>query len=325
MKLTNLAFGIVFGVCTVAAPVMAQDIILKASHNANAEEPYGVGMREMASILEKKTGGQATIEVYDNATLGDEMESIQGTQMGTVDIAVTSNSTLTNFVPDLSVFSLPFMFEDAAQMDRALSDPEVLAQIQSAVEEKGFHLLAVFSAGTRHIMTKKPIHSIVDMDGLKIRTMQNPAHVDTFNAFGANATAIAYAELYGALETGVVDGAEAANTNFYSKKFYEVAPNWAVVGWLELVAPVVMGKAAYDKLPEDIQDALDEAGVEAGKAERAAYLASDNARFADLEAEGVNITHPDRVPFREAAATVQQKYVKTDGQKLLFDLLKSVE
>ena len=244
MKLTNLALCIALGATAVAAPAFAQDITLKASHNANADEPYGVGMRKMAEILEEKTDGAATIEVFDNATLGDEMESIQGTQIGTVDIAVTANSTLSNFVPDLSVFSLPFLFDDAEQMDRALSDPEVLDAIGGALDAQGFHLLAVFSAGTRHIMTKEPIESLADLEGLKIRTMQNPAHVDTFNAFGANATPIAYTELYGALETGVVDGAEAANTNFFSQKFYEVAPDWAVVGWLELVAPVIMGKAA---------------------------------------------------------------------------------
>ncbi|MBR9893268.1 TRAP transporter substrate-binding protein [bacterium] len=325
MKLTNLALCIALGATAVAAPAFAQDITLKASHNANADEPYGVGMRKMAEILEEKTDGAATIEVFDNATLGDEMESIQGTQIGTVDIAVTANSTLSNFVPDLSVFSLPFLFEDAEQMDRALSDPEVLDAIGGALDAQGFHLLAVFSAGTRHIMTKEPIESLADLEGLKIRTMQNPAHVDTFNAFGANATPIAYTELYGALETGVVDGAEAANTNFFSQKFYEVAPDWAVVGWLELVAPVIMGKAAYEALPDDVKTALDEAGLEAGKAERAAYLASDNARFADLEEVGVKITRPDTTAFREAAAPVQEKYLETDAQKEIFELVKSVE
>lgn len=325
MKLTNLALCLAIGASAIAAPAFAQDITLKASHNANADEPYGVGMRKMGEFLEEASGGKATIQVFDNAQLGDEMESIQGTQIGTVDIAVTSNSTLTNFVPDLSVFSLPFLFQDAEQMDRALSEPAVVEEIQAALDSQGFHLLAVFSAGTRHIMTKTPIETMEDMAGLKIRTMQNPAHVDTFTAFGANPTPLAYTELYGALETGVVDGAEAANTNFFSQKFYEVAPDWAVIGWLELVAPVIMGKAAYDALPEDVQAALDEAGMKAGKVQRKAYLDSDNARFADLEAVGVTITRPDDAAFRAAVSTVYDDYVTTDTQKKIFDLLKSVE
>ncbi|MEI4487351.1 TRAP transporter substrate-binding protein [Frigidibacter sp. MR17.14] len=325
MKHTHLALCLALAASTVAAPVFAQEITLKASHNANAEEPYGVGMRKMAEILKEKSGGKAAIEVYDNATLGDEMESIQGTQIGTVDIAVTANETLANFVPDLSVFSLPFMFDDAAQMDRALSDKAVLGEMQTALDAQGFHLLAVFSAGTRHIMTRKPVEKMEDLAGMKIRTMQNPAHVDTFTAFGANPTPLAYTELYGALETGVVDGAEAANTNFYAKKFYEVAPDWAMVGWLELVAPVIMGKAAYEALPADVKSALDEAGQEAGQFQRKAYLDSDNARVADIEKAGVKITHPDIAPFRTAAQPIYDKYVTTDTQKKIFELVKAVK
>ncbi|MBL3570173.1 C4-dicarboxylate transporter [Rhodovulum sulfidophilum] len=324
MKLTNLALCLALGT-SVALPAFAQDITLKASHNANAEEPYGVGMRKMAEILEDKTGGKATIQVFDNAQLGDEMESIQGTQMGTVDIAVTSNEALANFVPDLTVFSLPFLFKDAEQMDRALSDPAVIAKAQDILGEKGFHLITFFSAGTRHIMTKTPIETMDDLAGLKIRTMQNPAHVDTFKAFGANPTPLAYTELYGALETGVVDGAEAANTNYYAKKFYEVSPDWAVIGWLELVAPVIMGEAEYRKLPEDVQAALDAAGKDAGQFQRQTYRDSDNARFKDLEAVGVTITHPDDSAFRAAAAPIQAEYVTTDAQKELFELLQAVE
>jgi len=324
MKMKSLTLGLVLGAIALSS-ASAADITLKASHNANADEPYGVGMRKMGEVLGEKTDGKAAIQVFDNATLGDEMESIQGTQIGTVDIAVTANETLANFVPDLSVFSLPFLFKDAEQMDRALEDPTVIADVQEALKSQGFHLITFFSAGTRHIMTKKPIEQMSDLDGLKIRTMQNPAHVDTFKAFGANPTPLAYTELYGALETGVVDGAEAANTNFYAQKFYEVAPDWAMVGWLELVAPVIMGEAAYQALPDDVKSALDEAGKEAGSFQRATYRESDAARVADIEKAGVTISRPDTQPFRDAAEGVKQGYLTTDGQKELFALIGKVE
>ncbi|MGA0614141.1 TRAP transporter substrate-binding protein [Paracoccus sp. KR1-242] len=324
MKMKSLALGLVLASFALS-PASAADVTLKASHNANADEPYGVGMRKMGELMGEKTGGKATIQVFDNATLGDEMESIQGTQIGTVDIAVTANETLANFVPDLSVFSLPFLFKDAQQMDRALDDPAVIAEVQEALKAQGFHLITFFSAGTRHIMTKKPIEQMSDLGGLKIRTMQNPAHVDTFKAFGANPTPLAYTELYGALETGVVDGAEAANTNFYAQKFYEVAPDWAMIGWLELVAPVIMGEAAYQGLPDDVRAALDAAGKEAGSFQRATYRDSDAARVADIEAAGVKISHPDITPFRSAAESIKQGYLKSDAQKELFDLIGKVE
>jgi TRAP-type C4-dicarboxylate transport system substrate-binding protein len=111
-------------------------------------------------------------------------------------------------------------------------------------------------------MTKSPVNSISDVKNKKIRSVQNPIHVEAFKAFGANATPLVYNELYGALQAGVVDGADAANTNYWAQKFYEVAPNWALVSWLIYTAPVVMSEKTFQGLPKDIQTALEKAGAE---------------------------------------------------------------
>lgn len=310
---------------TTAFSTGAQARDLRASHNANPDEPYGVGLAEMSRILDQETNGALKIQVFANAQLGDEMESIQGTQMGTVDIAVTANETLANFVPDLSVFSLPYLFKDAAQMDRALSDERVFDAVSQMVSERGFQLLAIFSAGERHIMSHKPIQSMDDLKGLKIRTIQNPAHLDAFKAFGANPTPLPYTELYGALETGVVDGAEAANTNYYAQKFYEVTPSWAMVSWLELVAPVIMGKAQFDALPADEQAALLDAGKKAGTFERQFYAKSDEEKLEKLKEAGVTVTIPDQAPFRAAAETIKSKYLDNDTKRDLYALINSIQ
>ncbi|MER5173643.1 MULTISPECIES: TRAP transporter substrate-binding protein [Thioclava] len=309
---------------TLATTLATQAAELRASHNANADEPYGVGLDKMAEIVAKDTDGSLTIKTFPNAQLGDEMESIQGTQMGTVDIAVAANEALANFAPDLATFSLPYIFKSSEQMDKALDDPKIFNLVSTILEERGFKLLALFSAGERHIMTKKPINSIDDLKGEKIRVIQNPAHIDAFKAFGANPAPLPYTELYGALETGVVDGADAANTNYYSQKFYEVAPDWAMVGWLQLVAPVVMGKAAFDKLPADQQKALLDAGMQAGSFERQYYVKSDAEKLEKLKDAGVTITHPDTAAFREAAAGVKEKYLDDDRKKELYEMINAV-
>jgi TRAP-type transport system periplasmic protein len=310
---------------TSLASAQAADVTLKASHNANATEPYNLGMERMGELLKEKTGGKAEIQVFANAQLGDEMESIQGTQIGTIDIAVTANETLVNFVSDMGVFSMPFLFENAEQMDRALNAPEVRDYVNEVLGKQGFRLIGFFSAGTRHIMTKKPVATMEDLSGMKIRTMQNPAHLAAFKDFGANPTPLAYSELYGALETGVVDGAEAANTNYYSKKFYEVAPNWAIVGWLELVAPVIIGEGRFQALPEDVRKALMEAGTEAAAYQRQVYRESDAKLYEELVKSGVNVTKPDGAPFRAEAEKIYSEYVTTDQQKRLVELLKAVK
>ncbi|MEC5293116.1 MULTISPECIES: TRAP transporter substrate-binding protein [unclassified Aurantimonas] len=322
MTIRQLAVATI-AACTFISSAFAAEITLKASHNANQDEPYHVGMDRMSELLEEKTDGQATIEVYPNAQLGDEMESIQGTQLGTVDIAVTADAVLANSVPSLSVFSLPFLFQSPEHMDAALRDPQVLEYVNELLSQKGFRLLGLFSAGTRHIMSVEPVEAMADLQDMKIRTMQNPSHIDAFRAFGANPTPIPYTELYGALETGVVDGAEAANTNYHSKNFYEVAPNWALIGWLELVAPVIMGEQRFQQLPEDVQTALLEAGQEAAQYEREAYRQSDKERLDMLGKEGVNITVLDPEPFREAAEAVYEQHVDTEEEKRLLELIRS--
>ena len=324
MTLKSMLLALLVSAASLA-PATAAEITLKASHNANAEEPYHLGMVRMGELLSEKTGGKAVIETFPNAQLGDEMESIQGTQLGTIDIAVTANETLVNFAPDMGVFSMPYLFRDAEQMDHALNAPEVRDYVNEVLAKKGFRLIGFFSAGTRHIMTKKPVETMQDLAGMKIRTMQNPAHLEAFKDFGANPTPLAYGELYGALETGVVDGAEAANTNYYSKKFYEVAPNWATVGWLELVAPVIMGEARFQALPEDVQKALMEAGAEAATYQRQVYRDSDAKLYDELVKAGVKVTKPDVAPFREQAEKIYADFVTTDEQKKLVELLKAVK
>jgi len=321
----SLTLGLLLLAATAFTPVNAADIVLKASHNANPDEPYHTGMQRMSELLKEKTGGKAEIQVFSNAQLGDEMESIQGTQLGIVDIAVTANEVMANFVPDMNIFSLPYLFKDAEHMDRAAGSDKVHEYVDQVMAKKGYRLLGLFFAGTRHIMSKQPIASIDDIKGKKIRTLNNPAHIDAFKSFGANPTPMAYGELYGALETGVVDGAEAANTNYYARKFYEVAPNWAMVGWVELVAPVVMGSARFDALPKDVQTALLEAGAEAAKAERKTYRESDLRNLENLQKLKVNITHPKTEPFREASKTIYGKYITSDEQKELLKIINNIE
>src|SRR5690606_30755894 len=150
---------------------------------------------------------------------------------------------------------------------------------------------------------------------LKIRTMQNPVHVSAFQAFGANPTPLAYGELYGALESGVVDGAEAANSNYHALNFYEVAPNWALVSWTALVVPVVMSVEKWNSLTDAQKDCFEKAMDEAESVERKAYEETDETKLRELEAAGVNITRPDPAPFREAAKKVYDEFITDEASK----------
>jgi TRAP-type transport system periplasmic protein len=304
-----------------ALPATADTIVLKAGHSANADEPYHIGLTEFARVVKEKSGGRVEVQIFPNNQLGNEKEMIEGLLLGTVDITVPSNGVVTNFVKKLGIFDLPFLFRDRAHMYKAM-DGEVGKILNNAMEEKGFRLLGFYEAGIRHIMTRtKPINSYADLQGLKIRTMGVPAHVASFNAFGANATPLAYSELYGALQSGLVDGAEAANTNYNSKKFYEVAPHWAQVGWTALVADLIMSAKKFNSLPKDIQGILLEAGLSSAAKERAAYSNSDNSLLGSLKKKGVKVTHPDPAPFRKASQKVYDEFIKSDDDRKLLNMI----
>lgn len=302
----------------VASASFAQTTTLKAGHSAAAIEPYQAGFEEMARVAKDKSAGRLQIQVFPNSQLGQEKEMVEGLLLGTIDITNPTTAVLTNFVPALKVLDLPFLFDDRAHMYRVLDGP-VGEELGKAILARGFRLLAWQEAGFRHIMTKKPINDMADLKGLKIRTMQNPIHVSAFQAFGANPTPLAYGEVYGALQAGVVDGAEAANSNYYGQRFFEVAPQWAMVSWTSLVIPVIMSEKKFQSLPKDMQAIVVEAAKAGAVVERKAYADSEASRLADLEKAGVKVTKPDPTKFRDAAKSVYGKFITDPADKKILD------
>ena len=308
----------------VAGPVVAADIVLKAGHSQNAGEPMDRALHMMREHVEAATGGKVTIEIFPNMQLGGEVEMIKQVLTGSLDITSPSNAPLTNFVPALKIFDMPFLFRDEAHMIKVLRGP-VLQDIAEIVATSGIRLLGVFNVGVRHIMSNKPVRTMDDLKGLKIRTMQSKYHMAAFNAFGANATPISYAELYSSLQTGVVDGAEAANTNYFEKKFYEVAPYWGQVGWTILTAPLIMSEKKFASLPSDVQQALLEGGNKAAAWEQDYYASVDKGRLDDVRNAGVSITKLDIAPFQKASEKVYAEFLTTDDERRILKMIQDTK
>jgi len=308
----------------VAGPVVAADIVLKAGHSQNAGEPMDRALHMMREHVEAATGGKVTIEIFPNMQLGGEVEMIKQVLTGSLDITSPSNAPLTNFVPALKIFDMPFLFRDEAHMIKVLRGP-VLQDIAEIVATSGIRLLGVYNVGVRHIMSNKPVRTMDDLKGLKIRTMQSKYHMAAFNAFGANATPISYAELYSSLQTGVVDGAEAANTNYFEKKFYEVAPYWGQVGWTILTAPLIMSEKKFASLPSDVQQALLEGGNKAAAWEQDYYASVDKGRLDDVRNAGVSITKLDIAPFQKASEKVYAEFLTTDDERRILKMIQDTK
>lgn len=306
--------------------LMAQEpIVLRAGHSAAPSEPYHVALTKMAELVEERSEGRLKIEVFPASQLGSEREMVEGLLLGSVDIAVPGAGTLGNFVTELSVLGLPFLYRDNAHWE-AVVDGEVGDLLAGKMGEAGFQPLGYYFSGARHIMTvEKPINSIEDLKGLKMRVPPSNVMVEGMGAMGAVATPIAYNELYSALQSGVVDGAEAANSNFYAMKFYEVAPNWAILNWLLGYNVKIMAQERFDSLPDDLKEILLEAAAEATDLERELYYASEDEKFDLLVKEGVAVTHPTREPFAEAAQSIYPDFTKTDEEKKILQMIQDAQ
>jgi len=311
---------------TGSQSLMAQEpIVLRAGHSAAPSEPYHLALTKMAELVEERSDGRLKIEVFPASQLGNEREMVEGLLIGSVDIAVPGAGTLGNFVPELSVLGLPFLYRDNAHWE-AVVDGEVGDLLSGKMADVGFVPLGYYFSGARHIMTvEKPIESIDDLKGLKMRVPPSNVMVEGMGAMGAVATPIAYNELYSALQSGVVDGAEAANSNFYAMKFYEVAPNWAILNWLLGYNVKIMSQERFESLPDDLKEILVEAAREATDLERQLYYASEDEKFDLLVEEGVAVTHPPREPFAEAAKAIYPDFTKTDEEKKILEMIQSTE
>jgi tripartite ATP-independent transporter DctP family solute receptor len=296
--------------------------IIKVSLSQNPNEPQVRAVEFFKKNVEKKSEGKIKVDIYPNNQLGNQRDVIEGIQLGTIEMSNIA-SVMAGFVRELNIFELPFLFKNRKHF-YAVLDSEIGESLKPAFNRRGFHLLGYFDAGVRHVLTvEKPIHSFQDLKGLKIRTMENPLHLAAFKAFGANPLPMAYGELYTALEQHVIDGAEAANTNYYAKKFYEPAPYWAQIGWIHLIEYVIMSRYFYEKLPPDLQRIIDESAVEMIRKERLWYRENEEKALTKLKEEGVIITYPERKSFAGAAKKIYKNWAdKVGGMGLIQKIIQ---
>tara|TARA_R100000750_G_scaffold27399_2_gene17512 strand:- start:797 stop:1783 length:987 start_codon:yes stop_codon:yes gene_type:complete len=307
-------------VATLTCTAAFAETTLRFAHFSVVDDPNHRAVEALAAMVAEVTEGEVAIRISPNSQLGGEVDVVEGILLGTIDMAPPSAAVLANWVPEMNVLNMPFIFRDWDHYTSVLNGP-IFDELSAAAAPKGIRLLGFMTSGPRHIMGRMPVNSIDDLAGRKVRTVQNPVHVATFNAFGANATAIAYPEVYSALQTGVVDGADAANTNYYTQKFYEVAPHWAQVSWLFYTNPIVISERKFQKLSEVQQAALLEAGRKAGQDQQADWKATDASLLDVLKENGVTVTTPDAAPFRAAAQEVYDEFLASDAQKQLLLLI----
>jgi len=283
--------------------------------------PTVVAEENMGKALTKETNGELTFQYFPGGVLGSEKEVIEQMQVGAVQLSRVSLGIVGPVVPDVNVFNMPFIFRDQQHM-RNVIDGQVGDEILDKITNSEFGLVALawMDGGTRNIYTKKPVRKLEDLKGMKIRVQGNPMFIDMMNAMGGNGIAMDTGEIFSALQTGVIDGAENNPPTLLEHNHFQNAKFYSLTGHLILPEPIVMSKITWEKLTPDQQQLVKKAAKAAQAEERVLWDKKSAASEEKLKAAGVEFITVDKKPFYDATASVREKYGAPYA-----DLIKKIE
>ncbi|MBB6217280.1 tripartite ATP-independent transporter DctP family solute receptor [Anaerosolibacter carboniphilus] len=250
---------------TKSTDAEVETVILKAATNNPKTSGHYKGLEIFKKLVEERTNGVVQVELYSDAVLGDEEQMAEGMKMGTVDAMMAASAKYANFVPEMDLYSPPYTFKSWEHM-QAVVKSDVNEKIANAVKERrGDIYLGVFTDGVRNVFTRKPVNSLDELKGLKLRTMTGPNETNSWKALGTNPTPLAYTELYAALESGVVDGAENSMAAILNMKFYESCKYVYKTQHNYLTLPFFISAKAIEKIPADLREIVIQAGMDTCK------------------------------------------------------------
>jgi tripartite ATP-independent transporter DctP family solute receptor len=274
--------------------------------------PPVVAEQAMGKKLEEQSKGEISFKMFAGGVLGSEKEVVEQVQANAIQMTRVSLGIVGPVVPDVNVFNLPFIFRDHQHM-RNVIDGAVGQEILDKITNSDFNLVALawMDGGTRNLYTKKPVRDIADLKGMKIRVQGNPVFIDTINAMGGNGIAMATGEIFSALQTGVIDGAENNPPTMLEHNHYQNAKFYTLTQHLILPEPVVISKATWTKLTPDQQALVKKLAVEAQAEERVLWDKKSAESEAKLKAAGVEfitLSADQKKAFYDATAGVRSKY-----------------
>jgi tripartite ATP-independent transporter DctP family solute receptor len=313
-------------ILAVAATVLMGSAASAQSLRSTDIHPDGYptveAVKFISQQLEAKTGGKLKIQVFHSSQLGNEKDTIEQTRFGVIDLNRINMAPFNNLIPATNVPSLPFIFRSVEHMRKVMDGP-IGEGILKEFEKHDLVGLAFYDSGSRSFYnSKRPITKPDDMKGLKIRVQQSDMFVSLVSALGANATPMAFGEVYSALQTGVIDGAENNWPSFESTKHFEVSKFYSVTEHSLSPEVLVMSKKSFDKLSPADQAHMKEAAKASVVKMRELWDAREKASEAKVRAGGAVINTVDKQPFIDAMKPVYDKFV-TD--KALKDLVAAIQ
>lgn len=293
-----------------------QQLVLKLGETHPPDYPTTLGDKKFAELVTERSKGRIKVEVYPSSQLGEEKAVIEQVQLGAIAFTRVSTGPMAEFYKPMGVFSLPYIFNSGDHMWKFLNGPDGQKMLDGLTASK-FIGLCYFDPGARSFYSTKPIKSLEDMKGLKIRVIQNKINMDLMQALGASATPMPYGQVFSSLQTGVIDGAENNFPSYLTANHYQVAKYYLVDTHQRVPEVLVMSKVVWDKLSEEDRKLIKQAAADAVATQRDLWNKFEKEAETKVKAAGCTVTEvKDLKPWQEAVKPMIQKYRAEYGEVL---------
>jgi len=322
MKFKSFTILIILALLLSGCLQKQQGKVLKLAHGLDPSHPVHKAMVYMADRCKEISGGELTIEIYPSGQLGSEQQCVELLQIGSLAITKVSAAVMESFTEDFKVLGLPYIFRSKEHAFKVL-DGEIGKELLESTEPYLIRGLCFYDAGSRSFYTiDKPIYTPDDLKGLKIRVMKSITAMEMVKAQGGSPTPISWGELYTALQSGVVDGAENNPPSFYTSHHYEVCKYYSLNEHTMVPDVLIVSQKVWDKLTDQERKWLQQAASESVPVERELWKESTEESLRLVEEAGVTIIHPDKKPFAEKVEPLIESY---RSNPKLYDLITRIK
>ena len=317
-KIIGAFVGLMFAIAF--ASTAFAEVSLSLGHIVKPDGPVAIAAVRFAKLVEERTNSEVKIEVYDSGTLGGQRDLLEGLQIGTVDLTLSSPAVMSALTPHVSVLDLPYIFKDSQHAYRIL-DGEIGQEIFKEGEQHGYIYINSWENGFRHTTNNKhEIKTPEDFHGLKIRVPESKVYLEMIRALGGNPTPMAFGELFGSLQNGTVDGQENPISQTYSSHFHEVQKFMTLDGHIYACNPLLISKIAKDKLTDEQYKILVDTANEVRDWQRELTANSETEMMKDMETHGMKITTltpEEKQKFIDTVSPVWAMFEDTIGEDLI--------
>ena len=303
----------------------ASDVtILRVSLNQTEDHPSYIALANMSDRLEEQTDGRLRLDIFPNETLGAQAEVLQLLSDDIVAMGIISGSQMENLSLDFRVLNLPGVFDSVEHQMPVVHDPEIVGELYTSLEDSNsLTVLGGFTQGSRHIYTKSPVESLDDLAGVKIRVQESELNLAMIRALGGSPTPMAFGEVYTALQSGVLDGAENNEVSYVTQNHYEVAPYLSDSNHLVGLDYMVASTEALEGLDPADRELVEAEWVNTYEDHTQLWAEATDQAIADAEAGGATLTQIDPEEVRVALEPIAEDFLVTPEQQQLYDQIRA--